>query len=86
MGSINRMAKPSFVRGRPALPPHRKGVQIRHRVLPVTLDALIEISALTGESCGAVLNRLLNKELQRIQLRASRARQASRPGSRRNPE
>jgi len=36
-------------------------------VLPVTRDALIQISAQTGEEVGEVLDRLVGRELRRVQ-------------------
>lgn len=49
-------------RGRPALPEEKRGVQIRHRVLPSTRIALAEIAAITGETVGEVLDRLVATE------------------------
>jgi hypothetical protein len=61
------MPSRNVARGRPALPPEQKGVQIRHRVLPATRDALIEISAQTGEAAGAILDRLVAREHRQIE-------------------
>jgi hypothetical protein len=44
--------------------------------LPSTLSALIEITAETGEAAGAILDRLVAKELRRIAV--ARERQAMR--------
>lgn len=52
-------------RGRPALPADKRGVQIRHRVLPSTRCALTEIAAITGETAGEVLDRLVAIEYRR---------------------
>ncbi len=52
-------------RGRPALPEEQRGVQIRHRVLPSTRLALTEIAAITGETAGEVLDRLVAIEYRR---------------------
>jgi hypothetical protein len=49
------------------LPPEQKGIQIKHRVLPATREALIEISVHTGEPAGAILDRLVEKEHRRIE-------------------
>jgi hypothetical protein len=62
-------------RGRPKLPSDEKGVQIYHRVLPATRDALAEIAEKTGEACGEVLDRLVAREHQRLStVRARRQR------------
>jgi hypothetical protein len=62
------MTSRKLERGRPALPPDQKGVQIRHRVLPATRDALLEISAQTGETAGAILDRLVAQEHLQFQV------------------
>ena len=62
------MTTRSLGRGRPPLPPDQKGVQIRHRVLPATREALIEISAQTGEAAGAILDRLVAREHRKFQV------------------
>jgi hypothetical protein len=65
------MAKEKRKRGRPPLPLDIRGVQIRHRVRPATRDGLIEISELTGEACGDILDRIVAKELSRVTARRS---------------
>jgi hypothetical protein len=53
-------------RGRPPKPPEIKGEKIGPRVLPVTIDALVEIAEITGEPQGTVLDRLIAKEHKRV--------------------
>jgi hypothetical protein len=65
------MAKEKRKRGRPPLPLDIRGVQIRHRVLPATRDALVEIAELTGDACGDILDRIVAKEFNRVTGRRS---------------
>jgi hypothetical protein len=60
------MAKEKRRRGRPPLPIEERGVQIKHRVLPMTRDSLIEIAEITGEACGEVLDRVVARERRRV--------------------
>lgn len=86
MGSIIHMKNHGGKRGRPALPADLRGVQIRHRVLPLTRSSLIEIGALTGEVAGAVLDRLVAKELRRVQRNAMRPSKEARGARRALPK
>ena len=60
------MSEAKRPRGRPALADEQRGVQINYRVPPSVLEALRKISKATSEPCGAILIRLILRELERV--------------------
>ncbi len=59
-------------RGRPPMDAAEKGVHIHPRVRPATCDGLAEIAEITGEKPGAILDRLVAEECERLQKRRRR--------------
>ena len=41
-------------------------MHVSHRILPASVDALIELAEKSGESQGEVLDRLIAKEYKRV--------------------